>query len=245
LIASEVILGAVRPRLRRFVADTGDIDLIQTFTACDPETIGGWLATSEPLVQPLIKLWYLLEALGFPSPEMGQIAELNRHLGRLFGLGIITMDELKSSDLLKVERTQTAVQFLRGQASQKVSHENFRDLTERYDAALAAVLADLGAKYSPAVAPTQVSALEDGPTGLAMPVHGHVSLAVNTSDLSSALAVLVGAGVPLARQLAEAAPAERSRFRALLGTNALPLHDLLELLDALRTEAALAAWKKK
>ncbi len=255
MIDSLDIMKAVRPRLRRFVADKGDdaITLIEEHTSCDPDTIGGWLATSMPLVQPLIKLWYLLEALGFASAEMEELEELNQYLGRLFGLGVVTMQDLQADDLLKVAQ-QTAVHFLRGQGSMKLGKKDIPTLKARYDARLTEKLAELKAFYdarrveavqenvaTPSV--TVAPAIEESQPGPTLPATtAGVSLSINpTDDPAVAMAMLIGIGVPLAHILAEGTPEQRARFKAFLGTHALPLHDFVDILYALRTEAALTA----
>lgn len=233
MIGSEEILAAVRPRLRHFLAVHGDeaITLLKQHTDCQPLTISGWFGTSEPPAQPLIKIWHLLDLLGYESPEMAQIDPLQKFLGRLFATGVIDIEKLR--ELLSITVTQTAVQFLRGQPSMKLKADALEGLRETYDEELVAKvsaipmagfkpvdLADLD--VAPALAAT---ARANATVEAASPVGAHeppnqpvlerseaqsatgtlpalnMARIFDSSDPALTLAVALGVVAPFARQL--------------------------------------------
>lgn len=269
MIGAENILAAVRPRLRHLVAVHGDgaIELLKSVTGFQAETIGGWLALEVPPTQPLLKVWHLLDALGYDSPEVQQVDALQQYLGRLYTLGVVDMEKLKSDALLNVKNAQTVVQFLRGQPSMKLKADALDGLRRTYDEALNRAIAALPpgmnanalaghdvALEIPSAGVVQVreipepvvaSATAEDELAAVKPQTASLSgigetLVAGASDPVLLLAMLLGPAAPLARTLVlEASPEDRARFRAIMGMPGVAaLPDLVNLLDALRTERA-------
>ena len=68
-IKSEQLWTVVRPRLRAYLGRTWDFGLVAKMTASAVPTVTGWLADQTPPGERLIRLWHMLAAVGFESPE--------------------------------------------------------------------------------------------------------------------------------------------------------------------------------
>lgn len=220
MISSEDIWRAVRPRLMPWLGRTDNLELIKQLTGCELATIGNWLARSIPLAGQLIKLWYLMEAVGYPSPEMQRISALQQYVGRLYTFGILDIEEIR--ELLGVEKAQTAIQFLRGQDSMRLTDSRLEGLivqyNERLEEAWRAVPKDVIAA-APGVDPEPtVEPITSQPGEMAREIRFDLSDPVRT------LAVVVSMAHPLARELVtEGTVEDRRRFRRLVGHPESPL----------------------
>jgi len=224
LISSEDIWRVLRPRLRRFIADTGDIGLIKQYTDCESATIGGWLAETMPLADKLIRVWHLLDALGYESPEMGALDALQRYLGRIYTFGVIDMERLR--ELLIVANQQDAIFFLRGRPSLRLGLKDLPELKQKHDARLNEIIAGL-----PKIAEGQPDS---------QPAAEHAVVVHEGMDKVLLLATLIGAALPLARDLVESGtPAQRSALRKVTGSPTLPtIFALSNYMGALCGESA-------
>jgi hypothetical protein len=243
LISTEDILAAVRPRMRRLLAELGDegLDLLHKYTGSETVSIGGWLAAETPPTYRLVRVWHLLAMMGVESPEMRVLGELNLLVGRLYALGILNMDEV--TDLLKVKNQQTAIQFFRGQTPLKIKPvEVAEELMEKYGARLEAAIAGLP-KLDGAPQTDELVATAEGP---ALPDLAAFIALVGGGNAPLALAMLVGMATPLAQALADGPADGRETFRRLAGQSQFDLLSVLvELLDALRTRAAFDDYKTR
>lgn len=213
---------------------------------CSLETIGGWLTGASPLADPIIRAWHLMQAMGYDSPEMAKLADYPRYLGVIYTFNLMTIAELKAEIGLTTD--QGAWEFLRGRLLAGGKKQREKEVTRlealktQYDPALQAILADLPrvkeAKPPISAPSTQAAPAPAHQTSQADPRQTFgVVLDPTCPDVS--LATLVGLAVPYAYSLVDGTSDRRDRFRALLGKPAVaPLHTLLALLDALRTEAA-------
>ena len=257
MIDSGALLKAVRPRLRRWVAEAGDdvIVLLRRLTGFTNETIGGWLASETPPAQPLIKIWHLLDMVGFDSPEMADLDDLQHLLGGLYAVGLI--DNEKLLEILKVRNVQTVVQILRGQTSANFDMDDLEALQEQYKEALAAKVAGLpryvaGPIVTAATAPTapapELAEVSDETNADGTPNGGvaDVQGLLGFHDPALTLSILLGVVAPLARRLVlEGDAADRARFRTLVGLPGVALlPDAVDLLQALRTRATYEEYMK-
>jgi hypothetical protein len=264
-LPTEEIWKVVRPRLRRYVLEVDNAGCIRDFTNSDNiRTVGMWLTGTLPFATALIKLWHLLADLGYESPELDALSPVNRYLGRLFAYDVLDMDALRGVDVLSVKLPQNVLRILRGQ--NLAAPLTLGALEERYQAKLDARVAEKMAKvprprtasqpheqtHAPIASSTTggrdrsdlVAVLDPPdvpPTTTPAPSAGiSEALVAGASDPVLLLATLLGPAAPLARVLVlESSPEVRSRFRTLMGMPGIAaLPDLVNLLDALRTERA-------
>jgi hypothetical protein len=206
VITDATILEAVRPRMRRLVAEEGGagLALLQKYTGTElTATIGGWLAEEAPPTYRLVRVWHLLEMMGCESPEMSELDELAIFVGRLYALGILKMEDLTAR--MGNVRQQAVLNFLRGAGSMKLSRKDLPALRKEFAAALAEAMRGLPRLEAAAAEQSQE------------PAELELSSLVDGSDPALALAILVGMAAPLAQELVDGSPEARERFRRLAG----------------------------
>lgn len=247
-VDADSIWSAVLPRLRQYLADSGwNLDFIIANTkvayfrkeggqqvkrieAATVGTIGGWLVNDSPPVGVrLIKLWHLLDALGYESPELYHLNPANIYYGQLVAYGIMDLDEF-CNDVLDGTKSQNGLKVLRGQEPM-APKLGLKELKELYDEVLAEKVAALPL-IKPSTTPEVVTAPVTVPAEVTVEasaqaepqamstVEAMVPQVLFAMDPGLALAVLAGAALPLARHLLsdDFTKEQRSEWRKLAGT---------------------------
>jgi hypothetical protein len=221
-VDSKQIWPLVRDRLRVYLGSSWDIEGLCKAIGVSDTTVGDWLVDKQPAVGVrLIRLWHYLAAVGFDSPELDQLRPFNRYAGQLLAMSIFTLDDLEV--YFGVRSSQTVLQILRGQPPQK-SEVTLESLQRDHDKALQTNLAKLPrftskqqmVKAEVVTAPPQPPPEPIPPRRTSKPSSGGRDYALEAaSALSSVL--------PLVRWLNsdECTAAQRSRFRELIGGEAL------------------------
>lgn len=234
----------VLQRLRQFIADTGNVELVCELTDVKPATLGDWLVNKQPaLGMKLIALMHLLDHYGPRIQEVSALPAFNRMVGQLVAFKVITLEE--AGEVLKVKNPQTILEIMRGTPPAKPQF-TLQDLQELHGAELRRKLADLPVlkknRQQSAVAEephVQVTTpIEPArPAAAQKQIPEQQTVPDLTTNPSLALAILVGAALPLARHLNEDGTLdERNRYRQFVGLD--NLHPLLNELTALTSERA-------
>jgi hypothetical protein len=111
-IKSKQLWSLVQPRLREYLSQTWDFNLVASMTGSTKLTVTGWLADQIPPGERLIRLWYLLEASGLKSPELNKLPSFNRYCGELLTFSILDMKDLQS--ICNLASSQGVLSMLRG-----------------------------------------------------------------------------------------------------------------------------------
>lgn len=226
----------VSARLRIYIGQTWNVQIIADVTGSNPATVGGWMSnTAPPVGERLVRLWHFLDAVGIKSPELHKLPSFNRYLGQLLTFGVMRMEEV--CEALNVKNTQTVLQVLRGTEPMRPQY-NLHELRTLYDEKLE-------------MARSKYPKFEQMPkTDTQVIKQPHRSETRNTTesiegmvvqsgkDPSLALAAMCGAALPLARYMLseDVSSAQRSYFRDLLGQQTL--FEFLNNLTALQSERA-------
>lgn len=244
MIEPEEIWTEVLPRLREFIAQTGNVKLVCELTDATPGTVGEWLTEVRPPTGVrLLTVWHLLNVYGPLLPSMDGLEPLNRYLGQLLAFQVMTMEEV--CEVLNVKNAQTVFRILRGQKPMQ-AHYTLSQLRELYDDQLRRELADLPRRKRPAkvvaaasepAPPAVEKQIPDAPASTSPPASLTLDLSGIGSDPPLMLAMLLGAALPLARHLNQPEdPGERNRYRKLVGLDGL--EEQLNELIALKSERA-------
>ena len=214
---SKEIWPSVLERLRTHVAGQWDIEGFSATIGVAPQTLGEWLANvSPPVGERLIRLWHFLAAVGYDSPELNRVEPFNRYLGQLLAMSVITMNDVQ--ELLNVKNAQTALQILRGS---KPMHPlvNLAELKQEYDSVLSAKLAELPARNK-----GQPKQRQAQPARTEKPSASSSQVVTSKGSVYALdAATMLSGALPLCRWLNSdsCTPEERSRFRDLMGSEAL------------------------
>ena len=223
-LKSDKLWTLVQPRLRLFIGQTWDFELVAETTGSTVPTVTGWLADQVPPGERLIKLWHLLAASGIASPELDGLPAFNAYCGKLLMLGVVDVKELQS--ICHLANPQGVLSALRGTPPM---HPQFTvdELQEMYGDEVQIRLRTI-IRYdnveSPAPAKPAVSEVAEQRTvGAAM-----VTLT----------AAHLGAVLPLVRVLNsdESSAKDRSRLRSLVGND--EMFELSNILNNLCSERA-------
>lgn len=213
----------VLPRLQERHQAGLSVDLIAGFCGVVPPTVHTWLSDQRPSNgERLIKLWHLLRAAGSDSPEFVQVPPYNLLVSELFAYDVIDMATAKV--ILGVVADQTVLKVLRGQPPMHPT-SSLEELQVEYGAALARAKQVLTAQLG------TISRMSHRRDQLVQPPTTDRQF-TGLTDPGLALASLIGAALPFARQLNsdESSAAARSRLRELSGDTVFELSNELHSL---------------
>lgn len=213
-VPSSQLWSIVRPRFREYISTNGQrIGLVAHVTSSSPITVKRWLANGEPNGERLIKLWYLLAALGCESPELNKLDSFNRLCGDLLTFGVMSLDDLQA--MMGVQHKQPVLMMLRGGTPLRklLSYAELRDAhADQLDQLRKEVLDAWGVQSSdPQALPAEKE------------VHEIVTALSTGGDTLLVTAALLGALLPLARHLDsdDCTPQDRSKLRSLMGEDGM------------------------
>lgn len=212
-MTSDGIWSLVGPRLRLFLGQTWNFDFVAEATGSTVPTVSNWLANQVPPAERIIKLWHLLAAVGYDSPEIDELPVFNRYCGELLAFGVVGFDELK--DFCGVTDANAVLRMLRGTMPQRPQFTP-EELSELYERELRKRKADAPRVDVLVSTETPEAELISQPSAQAADTIGNVGLVVSTaSALSSVL--------PLVRYFDsdDCMSVERSRLRALVGNDGM------------------------
>jgi hypothetical protein len=232
----------VQPRLSEYRRTHGNLQPVCIFVEAVPSTVMAWAANDRPAQGArLLRLWHLLAAAGYESPEMKTLPPISRYLSELFAYSCINMEE--AMQLAGVKNEQSALLIMRGSPPMNPAMP-LDELAELYqeqlETAKVALLATLpGAPEAP---PSQLTAMPTPQPAVVEPASPPalpgVPVGVTSDSKVYTLATLLGAALPLARGLNSdrSKPADRALLRELMGETGV--FELSNILDALCGERA-------
>lgn len=227
-IKSEQLWTIVRPRLRTYLGRTWDFGFVAKTTSSTVPTVTGWLADQTPPGERLIRLWHMLAAVGFESPELDALPSFNRYCGELLSFGVVDMKELQ--EICNLANPQGVLTMLRGTPPMRPQYtaEELREINDEVLQSMRSEIKPIDIAVPPKSSPR--SYVHTGEPVMRTSVNGDRILVFTASQLLAAL--------PLVRYLdsEECTAEDRSTLRRLVGNE--EMFDLSNHLNNLCSERA-------
>lgn len=207
-LKSEQLWSLVQPRLRTYVSQTWDVGLVAEVTGSTHETVTQWLTVQVPPGGRIIKLWHLLAALGYESPELATLPYFNRLCGEIYTFAGADLGEI--AEIIGARDNQAALRTLRGITPMHPAYTT-EDLSHLYGEKLTS-----GKKK---IKPLDLTKNQvEVPVQTTSPTSSFVELLAENSNNVLIAAMLFNAALPMARYLDDDATAEdRTKLRSLMG----------------------------
>lgn len=230
----------LQPRLKEYVCQTSDLQDICRFVGVVPRTVADWSNNRQPAKGVrLVRVWHFLAANGYESPELLGIPAFNRYVGELFAFSVISMKELH--ELAGVTSESASLRIMRGQPPMHPAM-SLEDIKELYDERLQQLKQELKTKPTaadePSVAPPTLPATTSESSAVFAPPQPSMMVGASADSKVYTLATLLGAALPLARDLSSdrCKPEDRALLRELMGEDGV--FDLSNILNVLCGERA-------
>jgi hypothetical protein len=206
-LSSKELWSLVQPRMRAYMAQTWDSTVIEEVTGAVPKTVAFWLTQQEPPGGQIIKLWHLLSAFGYDSPELDSLPQFNRLCGEAYTFASVSIDDIKAATGQQAD--QGVVRVLRGMIPMHPALTS-SDLLELYGETVQA------AKDAFTMSPANPA--QHTPVVTPNPAEVVVDEIAKGGDKVLIAAMLFNAALPLARYLDDdASQQDRSTLRTLMG----------------------------